>query len=94
VALASVSAERAADDAAAVRIRVVVERPPLEAFHLFTAGLARWWPLREHSVSRARAMSCQIEPRPGGAVYDAGWRRVLGTHFAGACRRDVRARRP
>jgi uncharacterized protein YndB with AHSA1/START domain len=147
-----------------VVVSVTVERTPLEAFHVFTAGLARWWPLREHSVSRARALSCALEPRAGGAVYevrddghrfpwgrvrewdpparlvlswhpghppqaaqevevrfdaegggarveiehrgwarlgaraaearesyDRGWRKVLGTHFAAACRLPLKA---
>ena len=145
-----------------VFVSVSVERTPLEAFLVFTAGLPRWWPLRQHSVSRVRALSCVIEPRAGGAVYevrddgerfpwgrvrewepparlvlswhpghpahaaqevevrfgaagggtrvelehrgwarlgaraaearrsyDQGWRKVLGTHFAAACRRTL-----
>jgi len=64
------SAERPEVAVAPLRATVTVERPPLEAFHVFTAGVARWWPLRTHSVSRAHAVSCVIEPRPGGAVYE------------------------
>ena len=78
------SAERPAVDVAPLRATVTVERPPLEAFHVFTAGLARWWPLRTHSVARAHAVGCVIEPRSGGAVYEVQdngerhpWGRVL-----------------
>jgi uncharacterized protein YndB with AHSA1/START domain len=80
----SMSVERVDVDAAPLRLTVTVERPPLEAFHVFTAGMARWWPLRTHSVCRAHAVSCVIEPRAGGAVYEVqddgqrhAWGRVL-----------------
>jgi uncharacterized protein YndB with AHSA1/START domain len=53
-----------------LRLSVRVPRPPAEAFELFTAGLARWWPLATHSISQAHAASCVIEPRVGGAVYE------------------------
>jgi uncharacterized protein YndB with AHSA1/START domain len=79
----SMSVERSDIDVP-VRMTVTVERPPLEAFHVFTSGIARWWPLRSHSVARAHAVSCVIEPRTGGAVYEVqddgqrhAWGRVL-----------------
>jgi uncharacterized protein YndB with AHSA1/START domain len=80
----SMSVEHADVGTSPVTVTVVVERPPVEAFHVFTAGMARWWPLRSHSVSRAHAVSCVIEPRAGGAVYEVQddgqrhpWGRVL-----------------
>jgi uncharacterized protein YndB with AHSA1/START domain len=78
------SVEQPELDLAPLRVSTVVERPPVEAFHIFTAGMARWWPLRTHSVSRAHAVGCVIEPRQGGAVYEVqddgqrqAWGRVL-----------------
>jgi uncharacterized protein YndB with AHSA1/START domain len=62
-----------------VRKSVRVELPPEAAFELFTAGIARWWPLAAHSVSRARATRCAVEPRVGGALYEV---RDNGTRFA------------
>ena len=53
-----------------VRVSVTVARPPDEAFEVFTAGIARWWPLRRISIGEARAASCAIEPRVGGEVYE------------------------
>ncbi len=57
------------------------ELPPVErevwaplgcdaAFELFTAHLARWWPLASHSCSGDRAAEVQFEPRVGGAVTE------------------------
>jgi uncharacterized protein YndB with AHSA1/START domain len=67
-----------------VRASVHVARPPAEAFEVFTAGLARWWPRASHSVSQSRAASVAIEPRVGGEVYElrddgarVPWGRVL-----------------
>lgn len=63
---------------------VHVERTPSEAFEVFTAGIGRWWPLSAYSIRQEHAVTCVIEPRPGGAVYerdDAGerfpWGQVL-----------------
>jgi uncharacterized protein YndB with AHSA1/START domain len=63
---------------------VTVRRTPDEAFEIFTAGLAGWWPLGEYSVFGDRARSCGIEAFVGGELFevsDAGercaWGRVL-----------------
>jgi uncharacterized protein YndB with AHSA1/START domain len=54
-----------------VRKSVTVPLTPREAFDLFTARIASWWPLGERfSISGTRAMTCAIEPRVGGAVYE------------------------
>lgn len=50
--------------------KVEVGRPVVEAFNIFTAGMADWWPLRKHSISRDTAVSCGIEPRAGGELYE------------------------
>ena len=55
---------------APVRKTVRVERPVAEAFRLFTDEIARWWPLREHSVAEERAETVVFEPREGGRVYE------------------------
>lgn len=67
-----------------VRVAVSVARPLAVAFEVFTAGIARWWPLPSHSIGQARAVSCGIEPRVGGEVYEVRddgerfpWGRVL-----------------
>jgi uncharacterized protein YndB with AHSA1/START domain len=53
-----------------VRKSVTVARTGDEAFDIFTRGIARWWPMRPHSVSQERATSCALEPRVGGRVYE------------------------
>jgi uncharacterized protein YndB with AHSA1/START domain len=67
-----------------VRKSVVVERTPGEAFEIFTARLAQWWPLERFSLGQADARSCVLEPRVGGEVYEvdargarSSWGRVL-----------------
>ena len=67
-----------------VRRSVTVGRLRDEAFELFTAGIASWWPMDRYSVSQERTRNVVIEPRVGGGVYeerDDGatfpWGRVL-----------------
>lgn len=67
-----------------LRKSVTVGKPVEQAFNLFTAGLARWWPLGRYSVSQERAITCVMEPRVDGSLYelrDDGerflWGRVL-----------------
>jgi uncharacterized protein YndB with AHSA1/START domain len=50
--------------------RVVVNRPREEAFELFTAGLASWWPFETHSPANERPEEVVFEERVGGRVYD------------------------
>lgn len=57
-------------DPAPVRHSVIVEIPPDEAFQLFTAGIASWWPRRTHSVSQERATDVILEPRVGGSLFE------------------------
>jgi uncharacterized protein YndB with AHSA1/START domain len=49
---------------------ITVRRTPAEAFEIFTAGLARWWPFDRFSLHQAGTASCAIEPRVGGRVYE------------------------
>ena len=55
---------------APVRKSVTVNRPVEEAFRVFTAEIATWWPLRSHSVGEASAEAVVFEPREGGRVYE------------------------
>ena len=53
-----------------IRKAVTVPLAPERAFRLFTEGMSKWWPLIGHSISDDRAVSCGIEPRVGGDVYE------------------------
>ncbi|MDH5506160.1 MAG: SRPBCC family protein [Anaerolineae bacterium] len=62
-----------------------VALPPEQAFELFTGGLATWWPLESHSVSEGNAVSCHVERRVGGRVYEVdadGGEAIWGTVLA------------
>lgn len=51
-------------------IVVAVELPvtPESAFASFTAGLAAWWPVATHSLTRRAASRCRLDAEPGGAL--------------------------
>jgi uncharacterized protein YndB with AHSA1/START domain len=49
---------------------ITVRRPPAEAFELFTAGLARWWPFDRYSLHQAETATCAMEPRAGGRIWE------------------------
>lgn len=55
---------------APVRKSVTVNRPVEDAFRVFTAEMATWWPLRSHSVAEESAETVVFEPREGGRVYE------------------------
>ncbi len=62
--------------------RITVRGTPEQAFDLFTAGMARWWPLATHSVGQGEAVTCAVEPRVGGRLFEtdrAGAESVWGT---------------
>jgi uncharacterized protein YndB with AHSA1/START domain len=67
----------------AIRKTVVVDFTPEEAFDLFTAGIASWWPVGTHSYGGDDVTTVVFEPYAGGRVYevtDAGerdWGKVL-----------------
>ena len=48
---------------------VIVNCAAEKAFRLFTADLAKWWPLARFHVG-ADPQICLIEPRVGGRVYE------------------------
>ncbi|SPF50334.1 conserved hypothetical protein [Candidatus Sulfopaludibacter sp. SbA4] len=49
---------------------VWVDCPIAEAFRFFTEGFAEWWPLQAHSIHKEDAERCEIEPWPGGRVFE------------------------
>lgn len=55
---------------APVRKTLTVPLPPQEAFHLFTAGIATWWPLATHSVGESKAETVIMEGRASGRFYE------------------------
>jgi len=64
--------------------QVQVQRPIEEAFDIFTTRMADWWPLPQHSITQSQAVSCAVEPRVGGELYETDtdgarhpWGRVL-----------------
>ena len=67
----------------AIRKTVLVDFTPEEAFDLFTARIASWWPVRTHSYGGEDVQDVVLEPRVGGRLYevtDAGeqdWGTVL-----------------
>lgn len=66
-----------------IRKTVLVDFAPAEAFELFTARIASWWPVGTHSYAGDAVTDVRLEPRVGGRLYevtDAGeqdWGRVL-----------------
>ena len=54
------------------------------AFRRFTAEMGRWWPLRTHSVTEGKSLTCVFEEHVGGRIYEVGrdgtqydWGKVL-----------------
>ena len=64
---------------APLRKSVVVRRAPAEAFEIFTGRLASWWPLSRYSIFQADAVTCAIEPRVGGEVFETSSDGARGT---------------
>lgn len=50
----------------------VVPLAASEAFVLFTAGIAAWWPLETHSVGGKDARGVVFEQHAGGRIYEIG----------------------
>lgn len=53
-----------------IQLSLLVPLAPADAFELFTARIAEWWPLSRHSIAQDRAVGCFIEPSVGGRVYE------------------------
>ncbi len=62
---------------------VVVDFAPAEAFELFTARIASWWPVGTHSYAGDEVTDVVLEPHVGGRLYEVtdkgeqDWGRVL-----------------
>ena len=68
---------------APVEKTVHVACAPARAFEVFTAEIARWWPLATHTVFTGRSVRCVLTPRRGGEIFEetadgehAAWGRV------------------
>jgi uncharacterized protein YndB with AHSA1/START domain len=55
-----------------IRRTIVVPLERQAAFHLFVYRMADWWPLATRSVLLTESVSCHIEPRDGGRVFERG----------------------
>jgi uncharacterized protein YndB with AHSA1/START domain len=54
----------------AISKTVVVDFAPQEAFDLFTAGIASWWPVGSHSYGGDAVTDVVFEGRVGGRLYE------------------------
>lgn len=54
----------------AIRKTVLVDFTPDEAFDLFTARIASWWPVRTHSYGGDDVKEVVLEPGVGGRLYE------------------------
>ena len=71
-----------ADKIAPVQKAVRVKGSAEAAFRLFTDGIGKWWPLATHSISEADAVTCVLEGRVGGRLFErdrAGREHLWGT---------------
>lgn len=57
-----------------IRKSIEVSAPADRAFDFFVRDIGKWWPLDSHSRARdehgEKTLSCTIEPRQGGRVYE------------------------
>jgi uncharacterized protein YndB with AHSA1/START domain len=53
-----------------IRKTVLVDYAPAEAFDLFTAGIATWWPVKTHSFAGEAVKQVVFESEVGGRVYE------------------------
>jgi hypothetical protein len=70
---------------APIRKSVLVRRTPAEAFEIFTAGMARWWPRERFSLYQAESRACIVEPRVGGRIYEVSNQGEQGDWGAVTC---------
>ena len=52
-----------------IRLSFDVACPVERAFDVWTAGIARWWPL-DHTVSAEADLTVILEGRPGGRIFE------------------------
>jgi hypothetical protein len=53
-----------------VRKSIVVPLERSDAFELFVRRMSEWWPLSTRSVSLENAVSCNVEARVGGRLFE------------------------
>jgi uncharacterized protein YndB with AHSA1/START domain len=49
---------------------LVVARAQADAFRLYTAEIAKWWPTATHSLGQGKVADVTLEPRTGGRVFE------------------------
>lgn len=49
---------------------IVVACPVETAFRIFSDGIADWWPLATHSIGDEHAVTCALEGRVGGRIFE------------------------
>jgi|CXWL01.1.fsa_nt_gi hypothetical protein len=53
---------------------IEVRRSAMDAFHIFTAEIGRWWPLETHTRAKTAAgevtTGVTVEPHVGGRIYE------------------------
>jgi uncharacterized protein YndB with AHSA1/START domain len=53
---------------------IIVRRSPVDAFHIFTAEISAWWPLKEHTRAKDAlgevTVRVDLEDRVGGGIYE------------------------
>jgi uncharacterized protein YndB with AHSA1/START domain len=76
-----------------LRRTVQVPWTPARSFERFTSEIARWWPLKTHSVGGEGAVHVEFEPRVGGRIVERDrdgseheWGRVLAWEPPGLVR--------
>jgi uncharacterized protein YndB with AHSA1/START domain len=47
-----------------------VARAQADAFRLYTAEIAKWWPAGTHSLGQAKVVEVVLEPRSGGRLFE------------------------
>jgi uncharacterized protein YndB with AHSA1/START domain len=55
---------------AEIRKTIELDAPLARAFEVWTGHVGCWWPLAQHSISKAEATGCFIEPGVGGRLYE------------------------
>jgi hypothetical protein len=53
-----------------IRKTIELDAPLERAFEVWTGHVGHWWPLAEHSIAKADATGCFIEPGIGGRLYE------------------------
>lgn len=66
---------------AEIRKTIELPAPLARAFEVWTRDVGRWWPLAQHSIGKADATGCFIEPGVGGRLYETT--RSGGEHLWG-----------